>query len=468
MSVAPSHETSAPVLPEHGTSPETVGMARRSRVTRTVAAATLAAVVVGAGVGYSFTILVAAVAVVALFVSFRTDRGLLYVLVLVPFGESLGVGPMTVGRMTALLAVAVLLTKFATGRLRIPSFPPLAWLPAALFVLVVVASGLWADIFSGWVFAMGQVGLALAFFAAYALLIDHPDQVPGLLRAYVLGAVFAAGYGFFQAATGVRAEGLQGDANIYALYQVAALAAVVALMRIHHGYARWLWGLAGFPIVVSVLTSQSRGALLALMATAVVLAALSPYRRVLLPLAALIGALLVTVAPMIDDRYAAERVSADRASGRIDIWFTAWHAFTERPWTGVGAGNFVPESIALLTRTPGVELVKSHLLLGSGIEVHNIYLESLAERGVFGLVTLATLLVGTLAGLVVAARRFPYPAVEALAPMLVAFSVASFFLSVSNSKLLWMLIGLSAALLTLSKPHPTPAAGPPPHPRSVR
>src|SRR3712207_8768369 len=113
---------------------------------------------------------------------------------------------MPVGRRTALLASAVLVWKFATGGLRIPSFPPLAWLPTALTVLVVVASGLWASNFSGWAFAMGQVGLALAFFAAYALLVDHPDQVPGLLRAYVLGAVFAAGYGFFQAATGVRAE----------------------------------------------------------------------------------------------------------------------------------------------------------------------------------------------------------------------------------------------------------------------
>ena len=467
MSVT-THETSSPELLEHGTALEGPGRERRTKVTRTVVAAALVAVVVGAGVGWSFLVLVAAVAVVALALSFGTDRGLLYVLVLVPFGESLGVGPMTVGRMTALLAVAVLGWKFATGRLRIPSFPPLAWLPAALVVLVVVASGLWASSFSGWAFAMGQVGLALAFFAAYALLVDHPDQVPGLLRAYVIGAVFAAGFGFFQAATGVRAEGLQGDANIYALYQVAALPAALALVRIHRGLVRWLWGIAMIPILVSVLTSQSRGALLALMATAVVLAVLSPYRRFLLPAAAMVGVLAYTLAPLIDDRYAAERVSSDRASGRIDIWFTAWHVFTDQPWTGIGAGNFVPQSIDLLVRTPGVELVKSHLLTGKGIEVHNIYLESLAERGIFGLLTLVTLLLGTLAGLFIAARRFPSPAIEALAPMLVAFCVASFFLSVTNSKLLWMLIGLSAALLTLSMPHPRPAAGPPPPPRSVR
>ena len=327
---------------------------------------------------------------------------------------------------------------------------------------MVVASGLCAANFSGWAFAMGQVGLALAFFAAYALLVDHPDQVPGLLRAYVIGAVFAAGFGFFQAATGVRAEGLQGDANIYALYQVAALPAALALVRIHRGLVRWLWGIAMIPILVSVLTSQSRGALLALMATAVVLAVLSPYRRFLLPAAAMVGVLAYTLAPLIDDRYAAERVSSDRASGRIDIWFTAWHVFTDQPWTGIGAGNFVPQSIDLLVRTPGVELVKSHLLTGKGIEVHNIYLEALAERGVFGLVTLVVFLLATLWCLWLAARRHRTLVVEALIPMLLAFCIAAVFLSVLNSKLLWMLAGLAAALVVAplanrTTVHPDPA-----------
>ncbi len=468
MSAKSSLVASSPDVVEEGPSAAPLERRRRSRVTRTVAVSALVAVVVGAGVGLSPWILIGAVALAVPYLSFRTERGLLYVLVVVPFGESLGVGPMTVGRLAAVLAVAVLLAKFATGRLFVPSFPPLAWLPAAGFVMVVVASGLWAADFSGWVFAMGQVALALAFFAAYALLVDHPAQLTGLLRAYVAGAVFAAGYGFFQAAVGLRAEGLQGDANIYALYQVAALPAAVALMRIDAGLRRLLWGAAMIPILVSVLTSQSRGALLALLATAIVLAWLSPYRRALLPAAALVGLLLVAVAPLIDDRYAAQRVSADRASGRIDIWLSAWQSFLDNPWTGLGAGNFVPQSIDLLTRTPGVELVKSHLLLGQGIEVHNIYLESLAERGIFGLLTLATLLLSTLAGLVIAARRFRSPAVESLAPMLVSFSVAAFFLSVSNSKLLWMLIGLSAALLTLSVPDRSPAAAPPPSPRSVR
>jgi O-antigen ligase len=433
-----------------------------------VALAALAAAAVGTGVGLGFAqyVLVAVIAVALLTVSFLTERGLLYVLVLVPFGESLSIGPVTVGRLMTVLIVAVLFIRFFTGRLTIPAFPPLTWLPATGFVLLVVASGLWASDFDGWVFAIGQVVLAVAFFAAFALLIDSPAQVPALLRIFVLGAVAAAGIGFAQALTDERAVGLQGDANIYALYQVAALPAAVALARSSTGGRRLAWLIAAVPILASVIASQSRGALLALIATALVLAALHARRMVLVPLIAGIGLLVTVLAPLLDDRYAVERVSNDRASGRIDIWYTAWHAFLEQPWTGIGAGNFVGQSIERLTTEPGVELIKSHLLTGQGIEVHNIYLEALAERGVFGLVTLAVFLGCTLWCLFVASRRHRTLVVEALVPMLVAYCVASFFLSVSNSKLLWMLAGLAAALLALSSQVRSPGPSADPAPRS--
>ncbi len=435
----------------------------RPRTMSSVALATTAALAVGAGVGTGRAVYVAVVlaACLALWLAFATERGLLYLLVLVPFGESLSVGPLTVGRMAAVLSVVVLTTRLVTGRLLHRAFPAITWVPAAGFAAVVIASGLWAADFVGWVDALGQVALALAFFAAYALLVTSPEQVTGLLSAYVLGAVFAAAIGFSQALLDLRAEGLQGDANIYALYQVAALPAAAALARDSRGAVRWLWCLAAVPILVSVVTSQSRGALLALLATIGFLAVLSRFRFVLVPLAAAAGLAAYTLAPLIDDRYAVDRVNQDRASGRIDIWHVAWQAWLDHPMTGLGAGNFVGQSIERLTTVPGVELLKSHLLTGKGIEVHNIYLEALAERGVLGLVTLVVFLLSVLWALMIARQRIPVPAVQALAPMLIAFCVAAFFLSVSNSKLLWMLAGLAAALLTPVTYHRTATASAP-------
>jgi O-antigen ligase len=430
----------------------------------------LVAVVVGVGVGVGWGLYVAVLsaALVIAVASFYSERGLLYVLALVPFCESLGVGPMSVGRIMAVVAVLVLLTKFLGGRLPARPLPNVSWLPAAAFTLVILSSGLWAASFGAWTFAVGQVALAIVYFAAFAFLVQEPQHIVGILRVYVVGAVASAGLAFYEAAIGLRAEGLQGDPNIFGLYQVAALPAAFALARLSHGVGRLLWILASLPILGSIVASQSRGALLALVATAFVLALYHRRRRVLVPLVAGAGLMAYTLAPLIDDRYAAERVSSDRASGRIDIWFTAWQAFLDHPLTGIGAGNYVPQSIERLTTEPGVELIKSHLLTGQGIEVHNIYLEALAERGLFGLLTLLSLLGCALWCLRRAARRFPHPAVSALEPMLVAYCVASVFLSVSNSKLLWMLIGLGAALLAIPPEDRHPGPLPIPALRSSR
>ena len=427
-----------------------------------IGVAALTAVVVGLGVGLGFELYVAAAAaaIVGLGLCFASNRGLLYILAVVPFCESLGVGPVSIGRLMAVVAILVLLVRYFTERLPVTSLPSSTWTPAAAFTLVIVASGLWAANFDDWVFAIGQVGIAIAYFAAFALLVRRPEEVAGLLRVYVLGAVLSAGIGFYQAAIDTRAEGLQGDPNIYGLYQVAALPAAFALMRLTQGAQRWLWFAATVPVTLSILASQSRGSLLAFMATVLFMAALTERRRLYLPLAIGGGIVLGAAALLFDDRYAPSRVSTDRASGRIDIWYTAWHAFLDHPLTGIGAGNFVPQSIERLTTEPGVELVKSHLLVGKGIEVHNLYLEALTERGIFGLITLVALLACTLHALL-AARRLRSASVDALAPMLVAFIVAAVFLSVPNSKLLWMLVGLAAALTAFAAGErpPTPSPG---------
>ena len=449
---------------------ERVGPAAAQRSnTPLVVSGALAAVLLGAAVGTGYWVYAAAAVAVlgAAVVSTRSRLGFLNLLVLAPFIESLAVGPVTIGRLLAGLSAVVLLVLLATGRLRIPRFPVVTWLPATGFVLLVVASGLWASDASGWLFAIGQAGLAVLFFAAFALLVRTPEQIAVLLRVYVCGSVFAALYGLAQAATTARAEGLQGDANIYAMYQVAALPAALALASRTSGVRKLLWLASMLPITASVLFSQSRGAYVAFIVTTLVVALLHERRRLVVPVALGAAAALGLATTLFGDRYSVEGVADDRASGRIDIWLVAWHAFLDHPWTGIGAGNFVGQSIDRLTTEPGVELVKSHLFTGQGIEVHNIYLEGLAERGVFGLVTLVVFLLATLYGLAVAATRYRTPVVTALVPMLVAFSVAAFFLSVPNSKLLWMLAGLAAALLAVRASGPDPAPSPDTQPRSL-
>src|SRR5205085_9678111 len=114
---------------------------------------------------------------------------------------------------------------------RPPWLPPRTWVPVALFVAWSWASGTWARFPGGWHFAVGQLLLAVSYAAAFALFVRSSAQVRTLLRTYVIGALFAGAIGVVQWSAGLRAVGLQGDPNLFALYQVAAVPAAQALAR---------------------------------------------------------------------------------------------------------------------------------------------------------------------------------------------------------------------------------------------
>jgi hypothetical protein len=97
-------------------------------------------------------------------------------------------------------------------------------------------------------------------------------------------------------------------------------------------------------------------------------------------------------------------------NGRIAAWKVAWHGFETQPVGGLGAGTFG-------------EYWTQHRQITMNIQdAHNLYVETLFELGVVGLVFVAGLILIPFAGLLRARRT---PAVGALAA-LVAFAVASF------------------------------------------
>ena len=112
------------------------------------------------------------------------------------------------------------------------------------------------------------------------------------------------------------------------------------------------------------------------------------------------------------------------ANGRVELWRVAWHDFTANPFAGRGAGTFeqswaAHRPIALQAR-----------------DAHSLYLQTLSELGLVGLVLL---LIGLSAPLVAAvkARRRP------LVP--VAFAAYVAFLAHSAVDWDWQLTGVGAA-----------------------
>src|SRR4051794_2411508 len=435
-----------------------------------VLGAAAAGCVVGATAVYRLDLAVALVVVATCVIGVllvRDPSSILHLLVVVLFAESLSIGPLSLGRLVAFGALFALAIRLVLTSWRPRALPMWSWLPVTLFMGWAWASGLWASVPTAWGFAMGQLGLALCFYAAFALLLRSVAQLRPLLLTYSAVAVVAAVIGCVQIGLGVaRATGLQGDPNIYAIYQVAAIPAIVVLSRTPGRVRRMWWWLALAVVSASVVASGSRGGLLAAVATVLFLivrrvrATRGSVGKLVVAGVALLG-LLVVASMTLNHRLDPSRVARDRASGRIDIWYVASRSGERHPVLGIGGGNFKPRSISLLETTPGVGLTKSHLLEGNGIEVHNVYLETVTEYGIAGGALWLLLLGTTFAGLRAAERRLSSAGpVTVLLPMMVAFMTAAVFVSVVNSKLLWMLVGLAAALQTAPLRAPSPGLEP--------
>jgi O-antigen ligase len=408
----------------------------------------------GAAVPWApLVVVLAAVAAIGV-VRFGATTVLLHALVLSMFLESIAVGSVRLGRVLAAVVLLFILFKFLLTGWRPTAPPRLSWLPALLFAAWAWTSGFWALSSAAWQESMGAIGLAAAYFLAFATLVDSPRQVRQLLRTYVLCAATMAFVALAQAGVDVRSVGLTGDPNIFALYEVAAVPVAGMLARTTTApWKRVGWLSLVVPLVASVFAAQSRGGLLAIaVVLPVVLARGDLGRRArghaLFSVAAALAAvgLLAFVAGKVDERLSFAAVAQDRGTGRLDIWGVAWQAYLRSPLTGIGTGAFETQSVRLLETTPGVGIAPNSDYFSDGIRVHSIYLESLTELGPIGLLLWLSILIGT----VIVIVRFGGAGVGAtptspLLPMLLAFAVATVFLSITNNKMLWMVVGLAAA-----------------------
>lgn len=153
---------------------------------------------------------------------------------------------------------------------------------------------------------------------------------------------------------------------------------------------RPLYVVAAALALLGVYFSFSRAALVAL---AVVPLVLLRGRRmiVVLPLLAL---LVAAAAPdLLEQRFATLTQEGSVVASRIDIWTTAAHIWSENPVAGVGLGGF-PEAYA------EAQVAGKLFLPSTSLEppphAHNLFLNSLAEQGLVGLVALLALLVAAL------------------------------------------------------------------------
>ncbi len=385
---------------------------------------------------------------------------MLHLMVLTVFVEGVSIGGVSVGRIVVVLAILVVVLEVLNGRTA-PLPHPAVLVPAGVLTAWTVLSSVWATDQAAWLEATLELALALGFFFAYVVLIDSRERIRQLLTTFAIGAALAALVGLGQLANDVRAVGLQGDPNTYALYELAALPIAVVLGWRSRGGQRLLWVLVAAALLAAVFASQSRGALLGL---AVIVAWMvlvendqegAPPRDARVLIGVVLSAVLVGIMNLFP-RLSPSQVLEDRGTGRLDIWVSAWRAWEERPLLGLGAGNFEARSSDLLSQTPGVQL-DPYSVLFEGIRVHSAYLEPLVELGPFGLAAFVALLAGAALLMLQDRRRHPADLIAVLLPMLMVYAVTTVFLSTMNNKLLWMLVAMAAVLPYLPETTRVPA-----------
>lgn len=392
---------------------------------------------------------------------------LLYAMVLSVFVEGVGIGPASIGRILAATAFLTIAARVVLAGWR-PLVPRASsWIPMLLLVAWAWASGLWATDPDAWAGGLGRLAVAFAYFAAFALFVTRAEQVRPLLLTYLAGALAVVPIALVEYSAGIRAVGLQGDPNYFALYQAAAIPIVVYLHRAGASPRRHLWLVALVALLVSILLSGSRGGLVT--AAILLVGLLVPWRalrtgrgaRRLVPLAVLLAVLVglacvYAIGTRADARLDITTFIEDRGSHRLELWYVGWTVYLDHPWTGLGMENFESQSAQLLETTPGVHSGVDRLIEVGGVGVHSSYLEVLVNLGVIGLGLFLALLVVAVLNLYDARRRWPWLGLQPLMPMLVAACIGAAVLPLSN-KLIFMLAGIGAAFTALERTSPVSA-----------
>jgi O-antigen ligase len=392
----------------------------------------------------------------------------LCVFVFVSFTDALSAGadiPVTKG--AGLILAVSWLAALATREERRPTLPT-AHPFAALMLAGLVG---WAGLSTMWAESAGAAQAATVRYALNAVLfvivftaVRERRHVVILLGVFAAGALTSAIYGVISGTTAedpyqsVRLSGAGEDPNVLASYLAAAAAMSLGVMVALRGHprARLLAGGAAALAVFAVFATVSRGGVVALAVMILAAIVLAGRWRA----AAIVGAVaavgLAVVYFSFASPLAAERITRETSSGRVDIWRVGLRMVEANPVVGVGADNFDVVSVQYLLRPGAIE--RDDLIIDTPLVAHNLYLQVLADLGAVGFVLFFSVVGFSLLCAIRAVHRFErrgdvtLEAVSrAIVIALVGILAAFFFVSEPYSKHLWLLLGLGPALLALAR-----------------
>ena len=352
---------------------------------------------------------VGAVAVLVLS-AIESEAFLLFVILLTPFVWVLQ-GETLVRNVSVALRSLVVVGFFAGRLLRGQAgtkhlFRPAVSRASLCFLFAAAAPsilGKWGRTYDS-MRAVYQLATFVGFYFVVVAWLDSRQRIRKVLWALLFSTLVTAMFAFYQQIIGGysslwlylnpqedysfpwsgRSSSFMGHPNSLASYLNLVLPFALACYVLGQGKWKklggWTFGL-GF---VALLTSQSVGGLaafVAILVLAIICFARSRKKRLAL-LAGLCALVCLSylLRPILNPSHTEEIVGSD-AITRLMLWSTAWDEFVHAPVFGVGWGNFAAPYGGNIPLAPGL------------LEVHNIYLQLLAETGLVGFVAFFTLVV---------------------------------------------------------------------------
>jgi O-antigen ligase len=327
----------------------------------------------------------AAVTAVAFVIVLPIETSLGVLAVLVPFDQILVLGNsgVTLAWVAGAFAGATLVFYgLVSGRFQSPPRAGLYW---GLFVLWTATSTVWAI---DPAISLKQLPTVVALFGVYivaASLRVTRQELSRILLLAVAGGAVAASVIIFQFAHHLSFEGratlvvgnIEANPNELATSLLLPFSLALCGVWQRESLLKRVGLLAALTLITtSILLAMSRGSLIALAATLLVcLFRVGVHRRVLLPILVLAIPLLF-LPSLFYQRM--EEASADRGTGRYDIWLAGLEIVKRYPVIGAGLANFP----VAYQKVAGY----AHVFPSRGYvrDAHNMYLQVWAEMGAIG------------------------------------------------------------------------------------
>lgn len=263
-------------------------------------------------------------------------------------------------------------------------------------------------------------------------------------------------------APSLRVSGPVNDANFFAQILLIPMAiALVFAASAKHYWARALFGSGLILILCGIGTTLSRGGFLAAFATFGIFwiwGLKSWTSRSLIACSALVvliaGFLLapggvqarfIELADVLVSLFADNQQSDQSSSGRLDEMKAAVYMFLDHPFFGIGISNYS-------VHFQDYSLEHGLTVRGSDRAAHSLYLEILAEQGVFGLAIFMSILfvsirvaIGAMRRQKLAGNELAKNVIFAIILAYCAYLMAAILLHGAHPRYFWMMTGLVLA-----------------------